>query len=349
MPRFFMTNFSKRWSKLKILITTLFILSIAMLTAFTWLQTQLEKPLKIPEPTFFKVEKGASINKVCRQFTQLNWLESCIPLKVMSKLDTSFDNIKSGTYKLDGTDSVSQIVQMFSKGEVHQFAFTIVDGENIYQVLDKLADVDFLSNDIRDLDLQGLANSIGLKSDTPEGFLAPDTYFVEADTKITDLLKRAVKKQQERIEQVWSQRRVFRFKTPYELLKLASIIEKESAVASERGAIASVFYNRLDKGMRLQTDPTVIYGIWQEYDGDIKRVHLKQKTPYNTYRINGLPPTPIANPSLGSLLAAAQPEQTDFLYFVASGSGGHVFSKTLAEHNKAVRSYLAIQKLKNKE
>jgi len=332
----------------KSLSILLFIVLLSAIGGGLYLKQGVETPLRINEPTLFKVEKGASVNAVCRQFMKNDWLSECLTLKVSSKLNAVSSQIQSGTYQLQPEQTLKAAIALFVSGKTHQFPFTIIDGENIYQVLDKVSKSPYLIDDVNDKSFIELSRALNIRADTPEGYLAPDTYFVEAETSATAVLLRAVEKQKIRLEKVWSERQPSRLKTPYELLKLASIVEKESALASERNTIASVFFNRLDEKMRLQTDPTIIYGIWKEYKGDIKRVHIKQKTPYNTYRINGLPPTPIANPSLGSLLAVAHPESTDYFYFVASGDGGHVFSKTLAEHNKALRAYLAKQKAKQK-
>lgn len=332
----------------KSLLITLTLVVLCAIAGWMYVKKGIETPLNTNEPILFKVAKGASLNAVCHQFKKNDWLEECVTLKISSKLNVVSSQIQSGTYEIQPQQPLKSVIALFVSGKTHQFPFTIIDGENIYQVLDKISNSSFLVDDVNDLSFNQLSKALNLKADTPEGYLAPDTYFVEADTPATAVLLRAVKKQKTRLEKVWSERQRSRLKTPYELLKLASIVEKESALASERNRIASVFFNRLDKKMRLQTDPTIIYGIWKEYKGDIKRVHIKQKTPYNTYRINGLPPTPIANPSLGSLLAVAHPESGDYFYFVASGEGGHVFSKTLAEHNKALRSYLAKQKAKQK-
>ncbi|MDA8622355.1 endolytic transglycosylase MltG [Psychrosphaera sp.] len=343
-----MSKSNVQFSLKRSLLILLPVVLLLLIGGGLYIKQGIEKPLRIGEPTLFKVAKGASVNAVCHQFKKNDWLEECVTLKISSKLNLVSTQIQSGTYEVQPQQPLNSVIALFVSGKTHQFPFTIIDGENIYQVLDKISESSYLIDNVNELNFLELSKALDLKADTPEGYLAPDTYFVEAETLATDVLKRAVAKQKTRLEKVWSERQRSRLKTPYELLKLASIVEKESALASERNRIASVFFNRLDKKMRLQTDPTIIYGIWKEYKGDIKRVHIKQKTPYNTYRINGLPPTPIANPSLDSLLAVAHPESSDYFYFVASGEGGHVFSKTLAEHNKALRAYLAKQKAKQK-
>ncbi len=328
---------------IKILISIVVVLCVCVGSAFWFVKSSFEQPLLNEKGELLVVDKGQTLTKVCRSLQQQVWVEDCIGLKVMAKLDKNLSKIKSGTYFIPRGLTLNGFVDLLNNGRVHQFAFTIVEGENMYQVMTKLNKAGFLVDDISSKTAAEQVKIFEVSGDTIEGYLAPDTYYVTDQTKASALLKRAISKQQERLNKAWENRsRLIPLKTRYELLKLASIVEKESSMESERSKIASVFYNRIEKRMRLQTDPTVIYGVWHEYQGDIKRSHLNQKTPFNTYRINGLPPTPIANPSLNSLLATADPEQTDYLYFVASGKGGHVFSKTLAEHNKAYKNYIKI-------
>lgn len=171
--------------------------------------------------------------------------------------------------------------------------------------------------------------------------MLPETYFYTAGTSGRDIIKRAYADMQTALQANWELRQKnLPLQSPYELLILASIVEKETGQASERAMIASVFENRLNKGMRLQTDPTVIYGMGDRYDGNIRKADLREPTPYNTYLIKGLPPTPIAMPGKAALLAAAQPEDSPYFYFVSRGDGSHVFSRTLSEHNRNVRKYI---------
>ena len=298
--------------------------------------------------TLFTIKKGSSLNRVCAQLTIDNRIKGCLAHRLLAKFELISANIKSGTYWLHPEQSLDATLDMFNRGEEAQFAFTIIEGDNAYQIMQKLQQNEYISFDIKSKidDLTNIARELGLEQSHIEGLLAPDTYYFTFQSNASDLLKRAFNVQQQRLESAWrlmSQRASDEqtlLASPYELLILASIIEKESGIGAERTTIASVFYNRLRKNMRLQTDPTVIYGVWDEYDGDIKRVHLKTKTPYNTYRIKGLPPTPIASPSVASLQAAASPEHTNYYYFVASGEGGHTFSETLRDHNRALQSYL---------
>ncbi len=181
---------------------------------------------------------------------------------------------------------------------------------------------------------------VGNSESHPEGLFFPDTYYFDRNTQDITVLKRAYESMHEKLEKAWLGRDDhLPYKSPYEALIMASIIEKETGKASERKMIAGVFINRLRIGMRLQTDPTVIYGLGDQYDGNIRRKNLESDTPYNTYTRAGLPPTPIAMPGLASIEAAMHPAETKALYFVGKGDGSHVFSSTLAEHNRAVIKY----------
>ena len=175
----------------------------------------------------------------------------------------------------------------------------------------------------------------------PEGWIYPDTYNYTPNSTDTALLKRAAERMVKTLDKAWAERdKDLPLNNPYEMLILASIVEKETGIAAERGKVASVFINRLKLKMKLQTDPTVIYGMGDSYDGNIRKKDLEQPTAYNTYVIDGLPPTPIAAPSEGALMAVAKPEKTNFLYFVADGTGGHKFSTNINDHNRAVQEYL---------
>ncbi|MFA0232494.1 endolytic transglycosylase MltG, partial [Vibrio sp. 10N.261.45.A7] len=199
-----------------------------------------------------------------------------------------------------------------------------------------------------DMSEKEIAEKLGIENEKLEGLFLAETYHYTYGTSDLDLLKRAHRDLMNVVNEEWENRAdKLPLKSPYEALILASIIEKETAVASERERVSSVFVNRLNKRMRLQTDPTVIYGMGDSYDGNIRKKDLRTPTPYNTYTMSGLPPTPIAMAGKASINAALNPEKSNYLYFVASGTGGHVFSKSLTEHNRAVRAYLK-QLRKNK-
>lgn len=314
---------------------------------YFYLSSGLDAPLNVRSKQLLTVSKGQSVNQLCQSLESRGLVSDCLPLKLYSKLFDTYTGIKSGSYEVNAKEPLSQFLAKVVAGQVKQYSFTIIEGENLYQVLAKLNTAVALNNDLAGKDHQQVAQILALQSPSAEGWLYPETYRYPANSSASELLQRAVQKQQAVLEQEWQSRAEnLPLTSAYQALILASIIEKESSVAGERDKIASVFHNRVKRKMRLQTDPTVIYGVWQSYKGDITRAHLRQKTPYNTYRINGFPPTPIANPSKASLQAALHPANTDFLYFVASGEGDHIFSKTLEQHNRALRNYLRKQRIK---
>ena len=210
-----------------------------------------------------------------------------------------------------------------------RYRIALAEGVTSWQVIEELKSVDLLSGDVAEV--------------PAEGMLAPDSYEVSVDDTRTELVQRMLDAQQKRIADVWAERREdVPLKTPEEMLTLASIIEKETGIAEERRQVASVFTNRLNQGIRLQTDPTVIYGVTRGkgvLGRGLRRNELRKETPWNTYVIDGLPPTPIANPGLASLRAAVDPDETPFIFFVADGTGGHAFAETLAEHNANVANW----------
>ena len=250
-------------------------------------------------------------------------------------------DLKAGLYELS-SDSVLNNIKKINQGQQISFSFTIIEGQALRDVLNTLSTSTHLQNDLK---LEQLGEQIIGKQTHLEGWLFPDTYHYHSNDTASSLLKRAAQKMQQTLADAWQQRASdLPYDTAYEALIMASIIEKETALASERPLIASAFINRLNTNMRLQTDPTVIYGLGEDFDGDIKRKDLRNYTPYNTYRINGLPPTPIAMPSKEAILAAVNPPKSEYVYFVAKGDGSHQFSTTLKQHNAAVNRYILNKK-----
>lgn len=296
-----------------------------------WLVSNvLSTTLKIDEPTLFEVSSGQGTQAICRQWALAGWFTDCFKLKLYSKMFGANFELQKGVYEMQSMRIIDAL-NLISSGKQKQFSFTIIEGETYVQVIEKLRQASFIEYDL----------SSKVDSQRFEGWLLPETYHYVAHTRASTLISRAKFEMERVLNEQWEARnKELPLASPYEALILASIIEKETAVATERKRVASVFINRLNKGMRLQTDPTVIYGLGDEFKGDITRAHLQQLTPYNTYRINGLPPTPIAMPSEHAVVAALNPERSDYFYFVADGEGGHTFSKTLSEHNRAVKKYL---------
>ena len=291
------------------------------------------------------ISKGQTAHSLLSVLQNETQFDSILVAKLWLKLNPQYSQIKKGYYSFEKGESLEDIFTKISKGLVAQFSVTLIEGLTLTQWLETLASNEHLVNDIADVD--NLYDTIVVdensfcanKYRSLEGCLLANTYFFERETKASDVIKRSFVEMKELLNDAWTKRFLdTHYQNPYELLIMASIIEKETAVPSERGIIAGVFDNRLGKNMRLQTDPTVIYGI-KDFDGNITRKHLREKTPYNTYVIRGLPITPIAMAGPDSIYAAAQPELTEAIYFVAKGDGTHHFSETLAEHNAAVRKY----------
>ena len=248
--------------------------------------------------------------------------------------------IKAGVYTLDRSLTPLELFDKLERGEVTLAMVQFIEGRNWREVRAVLQAQDLLKNDSAGLDDAGLLRAIGAEEGHPEGLLFPDTYYFAPHTSDLNVLRRAYGLQRDKLMAAWATRAPgLPYRTPYEALIMASIVEKETGAAFERPLIAGVFINRLKRGMRLQTDPTVIYGLGERFDGNLRKVDLQTDSPYNTYTRAGLPPTPIAMPSEAAIRAALNPAQTDALYFVARGDGTHVFSSTLDAHNRAVNRY----------
>jgi UPF0755 protein len=233
--------------------------------------------------------------------------------------------------------TIPQIVNLFVHGKTKQHAITFPEGLSFKDMFNEIEKNPNLEHTLNKADLKGIMGKLKAEPASPEGLLFPDTYFFEKHTTDVSLLKRAYDKMQQVLQHEWlNKAEGLPFKTPYEALILASIVEKETGATAERPLIAGVFIRRLQQNMLLQTDPTVIYGMGEAYQGDIKFKDLATATPYNTYLISGLPPTPIAMPGRDALKAVLHPDKSNNLYFVAKGDGTHLFSATLKEHNAAV-------------
>lgn len=255
-----------------------------------------------------------------------------------SRLLGRVNHLRAGVYEIKPSYNWFDVWSMLSKGDELQFSVTLVEGHTLEQWLVKLNEAPYLKGKASKA-ADTLKDKLGAPVSSLEGLLLPETYTYRAYSSTESVLKHAYDSMQQELTEIWERRSAnCPVASPYELLVLASIIEKETGISGERRLVASVFSNRLATGMRLQSDPTTIYGI-ENFDGNLTRSHLREKTAYNTYKIKGLPPTPIAMPGRASLEAAANPASSPYYYFVADDTGGHVFSETLKEHNKAVRRY----------
>ncbi|KFZ31788.1 hypothetical protein IDSA_03625 [Pseudidiomarina salinarum] len=305
-------------------------------------QWLLQQPLKgLQQPLLLEVERGTHTRSILTKLNEQNLIADISLAYFASRLWRQGERIQAGVYQLQPGISLQQLWSKLKRGEQYQFQVTLVEGQTFAQWLHRLQQQPYLQVTTRGLSEAELLAAV-TGTDTfrsMEGLLAPDTYSYQAYTDDILLLRQAYQEQQRLLDKYWRERDPeLPYTSPYEMLIMASIIEKETGHTGERPLVSSVFVNRLKLGMRLQSDPTTIYGI-PDFDGNLTRAHLREQTAYNTYRISGLPPTPIAMPGAASIRATAHPATSDYLYFVADGSGGHVFSKTLEEHNRAVNRY----------
>jgi len=319
------------------------LLAAALAGAMAWQRYQefLAAPLDVPAGGYvFELAPGTSGKLIVEQLEQSGLTRSGWEWKLLMRLEPHV--YRAGEYRLSPGMTPRTVLAHLASGQVVQYRLTLVEGWIFSQFAAALAANAVLQHDFTLSEPSGrslAAAALGLER--PEGWFLPETYnFTRGDSDY-DLLLRAHQAMQSALEEAWQTRETgLPFETPYELLTLASIVEKETALDSERSRIAGVFVRRLQRGMRLQTDPTVIYGLGEAFDGDLRRRDLDTDTPYNTYTRRGLPPTPIAMPGRASLQAVAHPTHEAALYFVADGKGGHTFSETLEEHQAAVRKLI---------
>jgi len=298
-----------------------------------------EFSLEQPEAIVFL--RGSSIRTLANQLAEKGLLEHKNYFLVWGKLKRQATRLQAGEYMLTSDLSLSSLLDDMVAGNVVQHNITLVEGFTFRQILQAIQSNDVVTTELLNLTDAEIMTRLGHPGEHPEGRFYPDTYHVSRGITDTELLRRAYDTMADVLEEEWQQRQEdLPLKSSYEALILASIVEKESAIAEERPLIAGLFINRLRKNMRLQTDPTVIYGI-ENYDGNIRFKDLRKDTPYNTYTRNGLPPTPIALPGREAIHATLHPDKTNYLYFVAygDGSGRHVFSTNLKDHEKAVDQY----------
>jgi UPF0755 protein len=329
----------------KLLIGFGLALCVAIVLAFLWYEQSINTDFDVPNHQDFVVTKGDTAFRILANIPHFKGKYHLYAARLWLKLNKEKTNIKLGHFELNEEENLISLFQKLVDGKQKQFYVSLIEGQTFDQWLKILKNTAHLSADITEehalYDL--LINQHDFcKNEYKklEGCLLANTYSYTSNETLSGLITRTYIQMKDMLDELWVSRyQDIAIDTPYHALILASIIEKETAVASEREVISGVFNNRLHKNMRLQTDPTVIYGVRDEYQGDITRKHLRTPTPYNTYVIKGLPITPIAMVGQASLEAATKPSLTDYLYFVAKGDGTHQFSETLQAHNQAVRQY----------
>ncbi len=296
-------------------------------------------PLK-SSPMQFGISAGSSLRSAAQQMVQAGVLSSAVPFEVLARLFGDPKNIKAGNYEIESGITPFELMRKLTRGNYTALAITLVEGWNFRQIRKGLDDHPALKHDTTALSDSEILEKLGIPQRSPEGLFFPDTFHFSVGVSDINILRRSYELMSKQLAAQWSERdpRV-PLGSPYEALILASIIEKETGRAVERSTISAVFQNRLRLGMKLQTDPTVIYGLGETFDGNLRKQDLMTDGPYNTYTRTGMPPTPIAMPSLGSLYAALHPAATDALYFVGKGDGSSHFSNTFEEHDRAVTKY----------
>ena len=331
------------------LLILLLILSGVGFWGYQKLTEFVHTPVNATQDQLLTIDRGTTGSKLAALLEQEKILEHADLLPWLLKLQPQLNKVKAGTYSLTGVKTLQDLLDMINSGKEAQFSVKFIEGKTFKEWRKNLENAPHLKQTLQGksdkeimalLDIPAVAKAV-YEWNNMDGWLYPDTYNYTPNSTDLELLKRSTSRLQKALDKAWNERdENLPLADPYQMLILASIVEKETGVAAERPQVASVFINRLKANMKLQTDPTVIYGMGENYTGNIRKKDLETITPYNTYMIEGLPPTPIAMVSESALQAVAHPAKTDFYYFVADGSGGHKFTRNLNEHNKAVQEYL---------
>ncbi len=326
----------------KILLVLAILAGAALFGGYRYWESRLEAPIAVSEPTLYEVPRGAGYNRVVADLARRGVIEDAWAFRLLTRLEPeSVPRLRAGEYMLEPDMSGRELVMLLGSDRVVTYPLTIPEGWTFRQMralLDNAPKLENRTAGLSDEEVMALLDREGMH---PEGWFFPDTYRYHKGVSDLEILRQALTRMEAVLEEVWAGRADdLTIDTPYEALIMASLIERETGAPEERREIAGVFKRRMETGMRLQTDPTVIYGMGERYDGRITRADLREATPYNTYVIDGMPPTPIAMPGRASLEAAVDPLPGDTLYFVSRGDGTHHFSRTLREHNNAVNRYI---------
>lgn len=333
----------RKKSHLILICFIIFVLAFYFINIFTFYI----KPIKVSEDFEYTVEQGTTFKKVIDELSLKEVINLPLSFRFFTLLHGKTTSLKAGDYKLNNTDTAYSLLKKFSNGDTIHRSFVIVPGWNFSQLKAAVDASPYFKHTINDKNNTEIADLLGVEQRHLEGLFLPDTYHFASGIKDTDFLKLAFQAMEFKLDKLWeASNKTSEYNNKYDVLILASIIEKETSLSDEYKKIAGIFIKRLKKGMRLQADPSVIYGI-KDFKGPLTKSDLKSDSPYNTYTRFGLPPTPIAMPSLAAIEAALHPDLSDALYFVADGSGGHVFSKNLSEHLIAVSKYRSIKMVSN--
>ncbi|APE29754.1 BCR, YceG family protein [Halomonas aestuarii] len=326
----------------KILLVLVVLAAVALLAGHRYWQSRLAAPIAVEEPTLYEVPAGAGFHRVVGELAERGVLADEWAFRLLVRLEPeSLPALRPGEYRLMPGMSGRELLALLGSHEVVTYPLTIPEGWTFHQMreaLDAAPKLDHRTAGLSDAEVMALLDR---DERHPEGWFFPDTYRYHKGLSDLEILRQALERMEATLDSVWETRdEDLPLEDAYEALILASLVERETGAPEERPRIAGVFTRRLERGMRLQTDPTVIYGMGERFEGNITRADLREPTPYNTYVIEGLPPTPIALPGRAALEAAVQPAEGESLYFVARGDGTHHFSRTLREHNNAVNRYI---------
>ncbi len=315
------------------------LLAIAILV-FQLLRFQHGSIILPEQQAVFLIKSGSNIKSIAQDLSLQKIINDPWLFILLAKLKGVETRVRAGEYQIESGQTADEILDLFTRGNSIQYSFTVIEGWSFRQLMAAIAEDPIIEHTLQGKTGQEIMNLLGYPDRHPEGLFFPDTYRFPKGTRDIDFLRRSYEVMQNHLAREWEQRAPdLPLKSSYEALILASIIEKETGAAFERPLISSVFTERLRRNMRLQTDPTIIYGLGEQFDGDIRFRDLKKDTPYNTYLHSGLTPTPIALPGLEAIRSALHPAESDALYFVSKGDGTHHFSATLEEHNAAVQKY----------
>ena len=292
------------------------------------------------QPTVFLIKSGSNIKSIAQDLVRQKIIEDPWLFILLAKVKGVETRVRAGEYQIKAEMTPDDLLEKFTQGSSIQYNLTVIEGWTFRQMLAAIADDPIIEHTLEGKTNEEIMNLLGYPEQHPEGLFFPDTYRFPKGTSDVDFLRRAYQVMQKHLSREWNQRASgLPLDSSYDALILASIIEKETGAGFERPLISGVFIQRMKKNMRLQTDPPIIYGLGEKFDGDIRFRDLKKDTPYNTYLHAGLTPTPIALPGLEAIRAALHPTKTQALYFVSKGDGTHHFSATLEEHNAAVKRY----------
>lgn len=321
----------------------LFVSGVLVVFAVLYVRYQqfLQQPLAVPaDGLVYAVKSGSSLSGLANELRQLGVIEQPRFLTLLGRELDAAHRLQAGEYRLEPDMTPRELMQALIDGDVIQYSHTIIEGQTFRELLAAIRTNDAITTTLESGHDNEIMAVLGYADEYPEGRFLPDTYYFPRGTTDVEFLQRAYAATAQRLATAWQDReKGLPLEDSYQALILASIVEKETGRTDERPRIAGVFIQRLRKGMRLQTDPTVIYGMGEDFDGNIRRRDLQTDTPYNTYTRSGLPPTPIAMPGVDAIQAVMHPDENGYLYFVARGDGSHYFSRTLQEHNMAVKKY----------